>query len=343
MRNNLEQILRKVVRNRVLQHILFWTLSYYLLLRVFTDPGEYPIVDILYTGLFHLTIWIVVYPNLLILIPRFLQKEKYLYYLLSLSLLVLAGVFFNILFFDKLVDYVFPGYYFISYYEFVDILQFFLAYIVITSLIKLSRSWFKVLEKEKEVAQLSEEKKITELKALKAQVNPHFLFNNLNSIYGQTLKADEQAPETIVKLSNVLRYMIYEAEKERTLLTNELDYIRDYLELERIRNENLKINYVIKGDPEGLEVAPLLFIPFIENAFKYCARTPSSFVSVEFNITDGIQFRIENSVDKSRLGGAGGLGIKNVKRRLELQYPGHYDLKINDESDSFKVSLKIDG
>jgi sensor histidine kinase YesM len=343
VRESIEKRLRAIVRNRLLQHVLFWALSFYILLRVFTDPGEYPAVDILYTGLFHITLWIVVYPNLTVLIPRLLQKERYIYYLLSLSLLVFAGVLFNILFFDKLVDFVFAGYYFISYYEFVDILQFFIAYVAITSLIKLSRSWFKVLEQEKEVAILSEENKIAELKALKAQVNPHFLFNNLNNIYGQTLKADAKAPETIVKLSNVLRYMIYEAENERTKLKNELDYIRDYLELEKIRNEKLTINYVIKGQPETHQVAPLLFIPFIENAFKYCSRSEGSFVEVRFDISKNIEFEIKNSVDRQRLPGAGGLGIRNVKRRLELQYPQAHELRIDDVDNIFNVFLRIDG
>lgn len=340
--NKLATITSILIRSRVLQHILFWMLSGYLLLRVFADPGEYPKVDIIYTALFHLTLWVAVYPNLLILIPRLLQKERYLLYALSLCILILGGVFFNILFFDKLVDFVFPGYYFISYYEFIDILQFFLAYVVITSLIKLSRSWFQILEKEKELAQLSEEKKVAELKALKAQVNPHFLFNNLNNIYGQALQNSPQTSEMVMKLSNVLRYMIYEVDKERVALSDELTYLNDYLELEKMRNEYLKINFEIQGSPTSIQVAPLLFIPFIENAFKYSKKEKGSVVEIRFDLRNSavVSFRISNETDPGQISGFGGVGIENVRKRLQLQYPETHELTITNR-DRFTVELNL--
>ena len=141
-------ILEYFIQNRVVQHTLFWVLSYYLLLRFFAYEDTLYTVDFVYDFLFHLSLALAVYLNLFLLVPKLLNKQRYLFYILSLALLLLIGIYLNIFTFEYLGDILFPGFYFISYYNFLDIAQFFLIYLILTTLLKLSKAWFK-LDKQK--------------------------------------------------------------------------------------------------------------------------------------------------------------------------------------------------
>jgi sensor histidine kinase YesM len=192
--------------------------------------------------------------------------------------------------------------------------------------------------------QTEEEKLKAELSYLKAQVNPHFLFNTLNSIYALTVQKSDRAPESVTKLSSIMRYSITDAAQDLVSLDKELNYINAYVELEKLRlTEKVKLNYTITGDPSGKQISPLIFVPFIENAFKYGVSTQdTSKINIailigknDLNLTvDNTKVRPDN---KSKLG----LGIENTKKRLDLIYPGKYSLDIKDLEKEFSVNLKI--
>lgn len=188
-----------------------------------------------------------------------------------------------------------------------------------------------------------EEQLKTELSYLKAQVNPHFLFNTLNSIYALTVKKSEAAPESVTKLSSIMRYAITEAANDFVSLEKELNYISSYIELEKLRiTDKVKLNYSVSGETKGKQIAPLIFIPFIENAFKYGVSTQNA---SEINISIDIQknelkLKVNNTKVKEAASHTG-LGIENTKKRLQLIYPGKHSLQLENNKDNFVVTLSI--
>lgn len=340
--------IKPFLRQRVVQHLGFWVLSFYVLLRIFATDSDVRLVDYIYDGLFHITLVAAVYFNVLVLIPTLLDRQKYLWYLAS----VVASVGFfsqlNIWFFDVLVDFMLPGFYFISYYEWVDIVQFFAVYLGVSTLLKLSKGWFQLAETKTRLAETRQEKLDAELEALKAQVNPHFLFNSLNNLYGLALKGDRKTPESILKLSEVMRYMIYEAKDDKVPLSKEIIFLENYINLQKLRSGKLAdISLGVEGYAEGLEIAPLLFAPFVENSFKHGvkAETGPSYVKVRILVENGsLYFETKNNkgliddVEKSRFGG---IGLENVKRRLDLIYPSKHELRIVDGENEFTVNLTL--
>lgn len=330
------------------QHLLFWALSFYLLLRIFSGNNEPAQIDYIYNGLFHLTLLSGVYINLLVLIPRILGKNRYFLYLLLVMLTIAMSSGFNILFFEHLVDYVLPGYYFISYYEFYDIAQFFIAYIGLTTLLKLSKAWFQLSASEKRLSIAEKEKLDAELKALKSQINPHFLFNSLNNLYALSLKEDKQTPAFILKLSEVMRYIIYEANDDFVSLKKEVNFIKNYVALQKLRSDQrADITMEITGKLGKHKVASLLFIPFVENGFKHGIKgeTGNSYVHIYMDVLDNeLHFKVENNkgiVDEIEKGQFNGIGLKNVRQRLTLMYPEKHTLTIRDKDNKFSVYLNL--
>ncbi len=333
----------------MLQHILFWCVSFYVLLRLFASSGKVEKIDYIYTALFHISLIVGIYANLSILIPKFLSKKRYFLYGILLIGIIIGTAKFNILFFDKWVGYVLSGYYFISYYEFIDIIKFVVVYIGITSLIKLSKGWFELSEANHRLNQLQKEKIETELKALKGQINPHFLFNSMNSIYSLSLNKSEKTPEIILKLSDIMRYIIYEANADFVHLTKEVAYLKDYIDLQKLRSDNrATITFDIKGELSNIIIAPLLFFPLVENSFKHGIKgaTGKSFVSILLDISkEKIKFRIENNkgiTDNVEKKEYKGIGLDNVLKRLDMIYPNKHKIVISDINDTFTVELIID-
>lgn len=340
--------IRTLLQNRVLQHTLFWCLSYYYLLYFFS-PGSPQKIDLIYTAVFHLPLLAGVYINLGVLIPRLLRKKRYVAFTLSLMALIGLTTALNIFLFNKVVDYLFPGYFFISYYGFSELLRFSFIYIGLTTLIKLSGGWFKLLESENRLIRLQNEKADTELLFLKTQINPHFLFNSLNSIYSLSLKKDEKVPATLLKLAEVMRYMIYESDGDFVPLENEINYLKNYIALQQLRNSGkAAVTFEVSGNPDQHRVAPFMFIVFVENGFKHGVEAGSheAFIHVNIDIQAKIlQLRVENTkgtVDETENDAFRGLGLDNVKRRLELLYPRRHSLVIKDEPTLYTVHLRLD-
>lgn len=328
-------------QNRVIQHILFWSLSFLVLLNILRVSAEIKQIDIIYSAIFHVPILLIVYLNLQLLFPQFLEKRKYFLYSFFILVIIAFGAGFYILLFNEWIDYIFTGYYFIAYYSFWDISLFFLVYVFLTGLLHLARGWFRLQEMENE-------KTTAELKALKSQINPHFLFNSLNSIYSLSRKNSEKVPEKIVQLSDLLRHIIYDADSEYIPLLKEVEMIKNYIELQNLRtSDSEKIVINVLGDIKGKMIAPLIFLPFVENSFKHGLKSgvSNAFVKIELNVSEkDLVFKIENNkVESTKISDSKykGIGIQNVKKRLELIYPDSYDLEIINQKTNFKVKLKL--
>lgn len=228
-----------------------------------------------------------------------------------------------------------------SPFSFYGIFLFYISSLSVRLLVDFRENEMKRTESEKE--------KITsELARLKQQVNPHFLFNSLNSIYSLANRKSEKTPEAVLKLSDILRYMIYDAEKTRVQLKQEMDNIENYISLQRLKTtKTTQISFKVSGTPSLLQIEPLIMIPLVENAFKYGVdNLHESFVKTEIEIVENnLTFMCSNKiVVKSSVNGLPehkGIGLKNVIRRLELLYPENHELTIREENEIFTVTLKL--
>lgn len=182
---------------------------------------------------------------------------------------------------------------------------------------------------------------------LKSQLNPHFLFNTLNNLYGLIVRKDDSAPEVVLNLSDIMSYTLYESNSEKVALEKELDFIRNYFELEKMRypkDKNIQLEIIGDDQISGLYIAPLLTFTFIENAFKYGLKNSANqFIDQKIKVEHDIfYFVLENDFDKTEIKKEfGGIGLENIKKRLQLLYPNQHDLKITTLKNSFKVELKI--
>ena len=342
-------IAEKIGRNRILQHAIFWSISLYILLKNFQSSSELAPTDYIYTAIFSIFIVAAVYINLLILVPRLFQEGKYILYLVLIATLLAVMTYFQIIFFDVIVDQVFPGYYLISYFDYLQTLKYFIIIVGISSLLHFSKSWFHYKESQATLIQTQKEKTVAELETLKNQINPHFLFNSLNSIYSLVLKKSDIAPQALIKLSDSMRYIIYESDEEKVLLEKEIVFISDYIQLQKLRmSAKDHLEYEIDGKSHDLKIAPLLMIPIIENAFKYGIKggIENSFVTVKIIIRDQVLvLKVKNNkgtVDNVERTKAKGMGLVNLRKRLELIYPERHHLNIEQLEDTFSVKLKID-
>ena len=333
----------RLIRNNLIQHGLFWIISYYLLYRLFRYSEETTRTDLIYTFLFHLSLVPVFYGNTRLLIPQLFRKGRYIWYLIGTFLLLVVGVALNQFIFRYGADWIFPGYYFISYYGSWEILQFMGAYWALSTLLKLSRSWFLVREQEKRIRQLEQDRSMAELRALKAQLDPHFLFNSLNNIYSLALYEDKRTPEALLTLSNNMRYVLYECNAETVPLQREIDQVRDYLSLFQMRSDlEVEVDLRIMLSQKKEHIQPLLILPLIENACKHSRPNNDGdhFIRIAINQEDhALSVRCANSYHEKAEKGPGGVGLENLRRRLELLFPGTYSLDIQSANGVYTVHL----
>lgn len=206
--------------------------------------------------------------------------------------------------------------------------------------------YFRALSNRRRIARLEAENTSTRLQFLKYQINPHFFMNTLNNIHALIDIDAERARDVVIELSKLMRYVLYEIDKDEVTLRQEVDFLNNYIELMRIRlTDNVKINVGLPDDAGDIKLPPLLFIPFVENIFKHGVsyREPSVIdISLRVDAKDGITFRSVNSNHaKSRGDSHHGIGLENLRRRLDLLYPGNYILEINNNGDTFETRLTI--
>lgn len=200
---------------------------------------------------------------------------------------------------------------------------------------------------QRRMAEIAKEKAEAELNFLKSQINPHFIFNSLNSVYFLIEKENKEARAALQKFSDMLRYQLYEMNGARIPIEKEVSFLKDYMDLQRLRiDEKYDVQFNLDVSVYGLQIEPLLLIPLMENAFKHVSHHAGqqNFVHVSIGRDNGsLCFKVENSKDDQLAShsSSSGIGLQNVKRRLELLYPGKYDLNVKETTDVFSVHLKI--
>lgn len=286
----------------------------------------------------------------LFLVPKYLRKREH-------KLFVLYGVYTFIISFVLVAFSIFYGLIFSSYLKDVDnavltksvpliVLGVYFVVIVAVFISLLFDSYQSSLRTEdlkNKVLETQLRLKQQELKFLKMQIHPHFLFNSLNTIYGYALKKEDHAPEMILKLSNLLDYILYQIEKPSVLLENELNHIEDYIALEKVRfHDTLNVTVQKKGVIDGIAIAPMLLIPFVENSFKHGAMIAGVLrISMLIEMKDNtLFFKISNSAHEKNESDQG-IGLENIRKRLEMLYKNQYHLKIDHGQNMFTVQLTI--
>ncbi len=228
------------------------------------------------------------------------------------------------------------------------VLGVFFVVLVVVSIYLIVQSYKSAVTNENlknKILQTQLQLKEQELKFLKMQIHPHFLFNSLNTIYGYALKKEDDAPEMILKLSNLLDYILYQVEKPKVLLKDELNHLYDYVSLERMRfHETLEVNLENRVSNDTIQIAPMLLIPFVENSFKHGTIIDGKLtVAIELKFEDNtLHFNISNSFVRDAEK-TGGIGLENIKKRLVMLYPETHSIEILQRKKQFSVALKIYG
>lgn len=334
----------RVITSRIFYHGAFW-LTLFLILFRFDDPVQ-PLGFRLLNELINVSFYaIIVYFNLLYLIPNYLTKKKLLTYLVLLLMasLILTPLRVVVFYFR------FGSYPQLQQELLTNLNLYFLLTFIIgggSTILRIITDWFRQLRERQE---LETQTMQSELRFLKSQINPHFLFNTLNNLYALTLKKSDKAPEIVIKLSEMMRYMLYECNEKQVPLRKEVNYLRNYLDLERLRqSDGIDIHFEVRGQVSEQMIAPLLFIPFLENSFKHGLNNQimQGFVRIKMQVeAQNVKFYIENSkgvaLPRPNARPSGGIGLVNVRRRLDLLYPGRYQLRIADHPNTYAVELNL--
>ncbi|RAU81571.1 sensor histidine kinase [Pontibacter arcticus] len=284
------------------------------------------------------------YANASLLVPRLFGKGKYGLYAVSVLLLVALFTPVHYLLETVLINYFNWATYgreITMIWIFQSVLNASVTYLMLGIAYGYVVNYFKTQEEKKKLEQA---KLTTELAFLRSQINPHFLFNTINDIYALTYQKSELAPEALLKLSGLLRYMLRESEQKQVLLTKEADYLQDVVDLQKIGLKgNAFIEFEQEGSINGKLIAPLMLIAFVENAFKHGVCTdPDNPIEMHLRVeNDTLYFTVFNQKNKDQKDKTGGIGLTNVRRRLELLYPEKYNLTITEEEHTFKVALTL--
>jgi two-component system, LytTR family, sensor histidine kinase AlgZ len=286
------------------------------------------------------------YLNYFILLPRFLAHKRIWKYLLEFIVPFVILITLRVHLQRYLIDgYTYQRHHFYSTFFIVEISVIMLFITIFIGMVRFAADWFELAARQKEI---ENERLTAELNFLKAQINPHFLFNTLNNLYYLAYTQSSNTTEVIAKLSQMMRYMIYDSNYPQVPLTKEIEYMQNYISLERLRlNDQIPIRFDIRGNVEGVLIAPLIFITFLENAFKHGVSNnhAGAWVNIAIELTGKeCIYEVENSKIPSAKPEAdekSGIGLQNVNRRLELSYPDRYKLAIEDKTDRYRVQLNI--
>ncbi len=341
-------ILKKIVQ--IILHIIFWCgvlLFYTYFFAVDSSDFSY----IISFSLFLMPITIATtYVFTYKIIPEYLITKRYfLFSLYSLYAIIISTYL--------IVISVLYGLVYLSNFEYSNMapiskslllvaIGVYLVVIIVSAfkLLKLNLKHTEETKKlETKILETQLKLKEQELNYLKMQIHPHFLFNTLNTIYGFALKKADETPEMILKLSNLLDYLLYQADKPFVLLKEEINHLKDYIALEKMRfHDTLEVSTFEDNLTDQIQIAPMLFIPFVENSFKH-GQIKNGVLKIVISITsenDTVFFTIENS-NNVTIKTDDGIGLANIQKRLELIYKNMYQLTIEDKTDSYKVNLTI--
>ncbi len=327
-----------------LHHVLCWLLVFgiWFFLRLGDYPSWQKTAEV--TALKVVDLALLVYITNYVLLPRLFYRKKYVLFTVVLVLMIVASSLIKMKLLGQILHdpqlFSLQGNLKRRIYDNM-IPHFFL--VIAGAAIKLMFDYTRLQQR---LAETAREKAEAELNFLKSQINPHFLFNSLNSVYFLIDKSNTEARQALHQFSDMLRFQLYEANGPRISIEKELHYLRDYMDLQRLRKET-RYEVTLHCEPEvkGFAIEPLLLIPFVENAFKHISHFEQrpNYVRVALTKKDGwFHFNVQNSTEKEALTGEpGGIGLANVKRRLELLYPGRYRLQLSPDTDQYRIDLYL--
>lgn len=335
----------RFLNRRPVHHVVFWLALFGLMLWTDYEQGMemwFALSNELIQLFFYAFL---VYFNLFYLIPNYLARHAFIYFGLVLAACAIVTPIEVLVFYLKFYDQ--PVY---QTKVVGSQIWVFLGNIFVTltsTVLRVIMDWWRY-QNEKQV--LLTQTMQSELRFLKSQINPHFLFNTLNNLYALTLKKSDKAPEIVLKLSEIMRYMLYECNERRVLLSKEIQYINNYLDLERLRQpKEAEISFTTEGHISDQMVAPLLFVPFLENSFKHGLNTHvqgGGYVRLRLRVSgEDLEFFIENSkaepLPRQNHPRSGGIGLVNVRQRLEMLYPENHTLTVQDEPHRYAATLHL--
>lgn len=331
--------------NRILTHIIFWLFLYVFFL--YPLLGSPLVKEILIGNLFYAPVFLFCgYMTLYIYIPELLKKKKISTFLIKINLLIIISAFILtgiklLILRDILSFYFWKSTFSRNIFGFLITLYMVVGLVTVIKLIR--------REYRNEIDRLDIEKRLSEmqLSLLKAQTDPHFIFNTLNNINSLVFRDQQKTYDSILTMSEMMRYMFYEAKSQSVLLKEDIENIKNYIALQQLRysGENI-IVFKINGHVKEQQIAPLIYIPLIENAFRYCRKGKSDvpWINIDLKVTDqSVEFNIRNfkKTDTTSHESGTGTGIISTKKRLELIYPGRHILDIKDNCEEFRVGLEI--
>ncbi|MDB5013609.1 MAG: hypothetical protein JWQ25_1811 [Daejeonella sp.] len=331
---------------QVLLHTCIWIalLVFFMLLGSNSKISYRTVVVVIYFGVVNIGIF---YINYLFILPRFLNQKRYTDCAIWIMILIFGVAIFKFgiaLVFKDLV--LARG---IQKGVYLSFLDYFLGAVIINCFFVFLSTGFRFMvdwfTNEKIHTALQNEKLTAELAFLKSQINPHFLFNSLNNIYSLAYQKSDQTPEAILKLSEIMRYMLYESNDNKVGLDKEIRYLENYIELQKLRFKNsASVVLSVEGDPHNKYIMPLILISFVENAFKHgIATDPENPIRIAIKIDPGkLYFSTHNLKNNHNKDQTVGIGLANVKRRLDLFYKNQYRLEIENGSSLFSCDLYLD-
>jgi two-component system sensor histidine kinase AlgZ len=337
-------------RNRILfLHVLFWGIYFSFFFYQISfgkgnrDSTNYarPFLDALFQVI---SLAGISYLNYFVLIPRFSKNRNGFRYFLELLIPLILVIGIQLFVKAEIYKDVFTQEEMFFYRTRFIISHSITVIFVIAfvAMLRFASEWFDLQARRQEV---ENEKLATELRFLKEQINPHFLFNTLNNLYYLAHSQSPKTPDIIAKLSQMMRYMIYESNQEKVPVEKEIEYIKSYIELEKMRLEDdFVVNFAISGDYERLRIAPFIFITFLENAFKH-GVTNGKNGKITLNLRfDGNKctYEVTNTIASSNVDAQKGIGLLNVQRRLNLIYSGKYALTIENTADVYTAKLTLE-
>jgi two-component system, LytTR family, sensor kinase len=328
-----------------LHHLLFWMLFFGIWFMLRYDDYSTQVLAFRVTAVKVADLMVMVYITNYLLIPKLLYKKEYLLFALLFIIMVAASSLLKMNILGRITNNSLllnlTGNLKGRIYDNV-IPHFFL--VIAGAAIKLM---FDQIGLQKKMSDMAKEKAEAELNFLKSQINPHFIFNSLNSVYFLIDKNNAEARQALHKFSDMLRYQLYEATGEKIPIEKEVSYLKDYVDLQKLRkDENYKVQFNCTPEVKAFSIEPLLLIPFVENAFKHISHKAdqSNFVKIDLHRTNGLfEFKVENSKGNgiALTEQHGGIGLNNVKRRLELLYPGRYELDIENGAEIYKIIFRL--
>ena len=349
MSNHKTTTLESKKYNHIILNGVLWFISSILLLLIFSKGKEPIEIDYIYTISFITTLILPIIILVYLYIPRFLKKENYLIFVIFSITTIFLYTLFHRYCFTSFINYIFPNYFFNDYPNiFTSVIIFTTCYLSIT-LYRITRDSLHYNQKENIILKNKNAQIENQLNALRAQINPHFLFNSLNVIYSLALENKKETTEAILKLSDILRYIIYDASTKHITLKEELNLINNYLSFQKFRIQNFEnINFKIDIKNNDYRIYPMLLMPLIENSFKFGIKENIKEAYVHILIeqnNDFFFFKIKNSTHNQPKENTNhhysGIGLNNIKKNLAILYPNKHEFNTIKSPHSFIVALKI--